>query len=635
MDFCWALITGILLAYLLSRWCITVSLPVNLWSNDCKNALTFITYLRTPERFKRDFPLGISGVFDYYMPVFLKTVDFLESKSGSFVGAIAWLYRFMAFFYVMGWTIFVFFWTGDFWVSAVAIFILVPHVTVISADGYSAGVPRRWGPRYWNNALFPIFIIFIWLGCVEPYWMLAAAVWSGFMFNVHPRSGVGTFLVLSTAVVILSLNGICSWWYSLLILTINGVLSIPYTGLYLKNTSQGQEIRNKQKIFHLNTLASKRLYIWPYENPGSYFGKLFGKEGQIILGAIYLIASMLLFFLREDIGVQEYFFIQSFMNTLLMMMMVEFPASFGLMISLLALMGILNLPQVSPMTTIGILVGLTGCYLTRSIFKPFLFGCALALTAWLINGAPITYLPDMFDWMMLATTPLLFAQYIFSCVVFQWLLPFVFKKTIILFDDLSRVVKIALTPVYLWAVKFLALCIDSDATGGGLSIMLKAVAVIAPLIWGMHYVFKIYEGPSESKSADSIYDWVKKNTPADALFHVLTDLPPLHFPDNPMSTSFPFTFRANTMRCITGSFKDGSTLFYSSPDIFLKWYERMKEVQRVVGMRSFNACMDQARRFDADYMVVANPVIRDSIPKSVSPLKVNDEYSIFKVDAYS
>jgi hypothetical protein len=83
-----------------------------------------------------------------------------------------------------------------------------------------------------------------------------------------------------------------------------------------------------------------------------------------------------------------------------------------------------------------------------------------------------------------------------------------------------------------------------------------------------------------------MYEWVRKNTDANALFLYPSAL-----------------FRYETKRSITGSFKDGAYFILAGSKPYIEWYRRMKEIERC---KTPERLLAIARRDGVDYIILEN-----------------------------
>ncbi len=93
--------------------------------------------------------------------------------------------------------------------------------------------------------------------------------------------------------------------------------------------------------------------------------------------------------------------------------------------------------------------------------------------------------------------------------------------------------------------------------------------------------------PNDPGALVALYTWVRVETPTSALF----------FTDD-------FTFRVETRRSITGSFKDGALLFLAGSRPFTAWYELDRELVACRAARGRDCWFALARRLGADYVIV-------------------------------
>jgi hypothetical protein len=93
--------------------------------------------------------------------------------------------------------------------------------------------------------------------------------------------------------------------------------------------------------------------------------------------------------------------------------------------------------------------------------------------------------------------------------------------------------------------------------------------------------------PDDPGARDALHAWARAETGHSALF----------FTDD-------FTFRVQTRRSITGSFKDGAFLFLAGSRPFTAWYELDRELVLCRGARGRDCWFVLARRLGADHVIV-------------------------------
>jgi len=89
-----------------------------------------------------------------------------------------------------------------------------------------------------------------------------------------------------------------------------------------------------------------------------------------------------------------------------------------------------------------------------------------------------------------------------------------------------------------------------------------------------------------------LFEWARQSDD-DSLFHIVS-----------ADIWFGFDFRANTIRSITGSWKDGGICHYSNVERFFEWDTRMRLVAEGIGSGKMSTVLEQGAGLGADFVVV-------------------------------
>jgi hypothetical protein len=89
-----------------------------------------------------------------------------------------------------------------------------------------------------------------------------------------------------------------------------------------------------------------------------------------------------------------------------------------------------------------------------------------------------------------------------------------------------------------------------------------------------------------------LFEWAR-STNENALFHIVSS-----------DIWFSFDFRANTLRSITGSWKDGGICHYSDVNRFFEWDARMRQTSDDIAGGQALAAIEHAATFGADFAVI-------------------------------
>lgn len=631
MDIIFLSIFTLIFIFSLIFWNLRTAYHVHQWSGDSKNVRTLLAAMRFPERFEKDFPFCHAGKFRFYMPFFNWFILKLEEKFGRFENTIVFLHIVMTCIFISGWSLFLFLYSHSALTAGASLLILLPCAIFIG-DGLSAGLPRLWTPRFLANAFTPVFVLFLWWSNSDSSYLLPTALISGVIFNLHPRNGVGTFLLFCimglqlyiTQDVTLSIGTLC--------LLINCLLVIPYCYFYFNYTNFTHRLPASE-LEHFNLACKKRFDLWPKIGSGSFYGKLLLEKGQLFIGTLYIALSLFLFILHGDLATSTYFFIQSLLNLFILSTLADRECHYSLYIILLALLGLFSLPEEAVMISLIVLGGFTIVYFFRPAysFPVFVVGSVMLISSYLLISPDQFALlapRNSFDLALLWSVPILYSSYLINGSIFHWLLPFILKKQSWLTVDLLQPVKIALLHIYFLAFGAISQLAKIIIDTSSLNNKIYASLCMATSIFCLFKYLQRYY-PVTDDNLD-IYDWVKKHTSPTDVFHVVSKLPPHSIPTRPDTASFPFFFRANTLRPITGSWKDGGFSLYSSPQIFLEWQKRMDEVEKSMLEESVTSVFSHAKSLGADYVVVSNnfSLAHNGIPEAIEKFRNYSVYSL-------
>lgn len=618
----------VFLLYLI-RWNRKEGYEVHQWSGDAKNVRLFLHRINDPRIFKKDFIFNKNLNINFYMPFPLAIISWVQGRIGSLRKTIFILQITMAIAFVLSWGCFAYLATQSVSASFVALFLATPLSSTLAGDGISGPLPGNWPPRFWSNAFAPFLLILLYLSFKNPMLLLPAALVSGFIFNLHPVTGIGTFIFVFLASSIQFCTGHISLAFSLLTLLVNLLLTIPFVLSYLKNSASCTHLSPEERKAY-NAAGRERILLWPANY--SVFERFFGKRGQLVTGFAYMVISSLLFWYRQILGPDSYSMYQSLINLVLISILLNRHEPFGYIVLIFGLLGLLGITQASlvPVTIILILMAIVYRY-RRYSFQPFFIMLlpALGIVSCVLNGSLCPprmngSIQQVFLW----SIPLIFSAYLFGCTLFHWYLPFKANKTVS-FVDWGRILKSAIYPVIFlafFALSDLASLTFSLPFPGNIS---AALCLLIPVFCAWRYKIG-YLTANEPEEDVAIFAWIKNNLPKNACLHVLSNLPPYHDPERQETSSFAFRLRANTLRSITGAWKDGGISFYVSPDMFFLWLQRMKEVAACIQGKRPGSFFECARQYGADYLIISNNLLMDHAPAR-KPIMVFPNYTIFQI----
>jgi hypothetical protein len=628
-------------------WNLKVAYPVYAWSNDAKNVRSLLAALKCPEHFKNDFPFKYAAQFAYYMPLFTGFMLWLEKKLHTFEKAVVFLNMIMATLYVSGVSLYLFMRYGHSLFILFCLFLAIPYVMVVE-DGLSAGLPRLWTPRALANAFTAYFILFLWMTENNIFFLLPAAILSGFIFNIHPRNGVATAVMVVIAVILNYQAGHLALSRVTLLILMNFLLCIPYLLVYFKYSTPFNSDLSAQDLRIYQKEAAQRIPLWPTITP-SFWGRLWRAKGQLVLGSAYLIGSAFILWRFGPMAGLSGYIIQSFFNLLLLSALIAKGEYFGLVLINLALLGLLQLPATYPL--IAFFMALISFYFYFR-YQKYLFPVTLilffsALILYLNNRPIFSYQPALFDLIFLWLTPCLFFLYLTYGAVFNWLLPFVLNRRGIMKSDICHIAKSAFWQVYFLA--FYGVFLLGQNLRQVSPENIAAFISLAAFFFLYYKFYKDFHPINEPADEWIIYEWIKEHITQPAVFHIVSDLPPLHFLDKKESSSFAFRFRANTLMPITGSYKDGGLAGYTSPALFKEWMNRMADIQQSIRHCDLRQMIAHAVKYGANYLIVSNnllppnfhgisdsaldpnPLIDRSLCPGIDPVMFFKKYTLLKL----
>jgi len=255
--------------------------------------------------------------------------------------------------------------------------------------------------------------------------------------------------------------------------------------------------------------------------------------------------------------------------------------------------------------------------------------------------------------------PLVALTYTWGCWLFMDLLPRRLGQPMVMID-LGRLVKTVQVPMSLMAIALIQRCVQALA-GEPLwrsrvpaTLILMSLAAAVVVDWIRWYGTPAHQRrllerfrrvprwllpiPALHQRADdwrrrhaeddpaselALFEWVRRAIPEQAVFHVVSE-------DHWLA----FNLRANTLRSITGSWKDGGMLSYADAPRLIEWQRRMQLVQASIANRSAARIAANAASLGAEFAVVSKRVL----PAGMTPPGIvyeNDRYVVLPSDLHA
>lgn len=615
---------GLGISLALSWWNGRAAGKVHQWSGDGKNIYVFISRLRNLTVLTRDFPFSEARAFKFYQPAYLRLALWVSRVTGDVAATTRVLNFLFALVYVTGWLELVHRLTGSTFVAVCALFVVVPHVNTISGDGIAVGVPTTWTSRSMSNGLLPWFFLLVLRSGEESGVLPSLFVVAAIMFNFHPTAALGTFPVLGYLATTSLANGRTSIPELTLSASLLALGCLPFVFNYLRTTALGRGVRTMDWR-RINALAFERFELWPFVTNAPAILRRHNRAYQFGVGLAYTLGVLGLWSSTSLLDPGVRYEVLLILNLLILFFLHTRPGgTFGLLLCIAAALSVFRLDGEYGSWMLAVLMTVAAVahrlWTTSALWGLFALAFGGGIAGLLSRGLGQGIGPvKAFDWLLAWSVPLIFTAYFWGSWLLMDLLPRRFGWPLTLIDW-SRLVKVVQVPLYLSVIALIDRSLVSAQTTEGIGRLL-AVIPLAAIVASVHgYI----HGPGDNRFKHpmaelEVFDWARAKTPPDALFHVvLTD----HW--------FAFDFRVNTLRSITGSWKDGGVAFYSDPELFLEWHCRLEFVKEAVTSRDLERMLGDAKRYGADFLIVSRDLVRSST--DLSSLRYqNSTYLVLEV----
>lgn len=599
-------ITALVTSAILSKWNWLVASQVHQWTtSDPKGAYLFVSKLLHPEILGRDFPFSDQRIFSFYQPVYLRLAHWISKRMHSVTAATRVLHFVFTFVYLMGWLTLILELTASWGCALITLFAVIPFVPVISADGISVGAPTTWWSRSMANAFIPWFFVLARTsvgadgGLIVPLAMLLAL-----MVYFHPTAAIGLLVPFGC----LLFYGFMRPLAAIELGLAAGIVAFgffPFVFHYARVTAiEGS--RTVWNVALVNELALKRFDLFPYPIGLDRKWSQFNRHIQIFIGVTctVLILVLALLYASGSTALAFQGLLLLNLGTLVYLHLVP-QLGMGLRLCVLAALGSFQMVHwlgPSVLAAVLVLLALSRFIRSNRAVAIFLIGIFASVMVRLVlpdeRAELLAQVIAPWDWFLVVSSAALFIAYFWGCLFFMDILPLRLGKPLALIDW-GRIVKIVQVPLYLYVMQLINQIVQRvdlaqplQATASLLS--LAAIVLCVLVNWQRAY-------RNEMAHEDlSLFDWAR-NTSPQAMFHVVS-------PDVWLS----FNFRVNTLRSITGSWKDGGICYYAAPNRFLDWHERMELIGRALDNKDLPEMIRQATFYDADYLVFDRRTVRQT-----------------------
>jgi hypothetical protein len=593
-----AALATLLVTTILACWNWWVASRVYEWSTDPKNTYLFIAKRLRPEILSRDFPFCDDRIFKFYQPLYLRVTVMLARWFGDIIPATRVLHFVFTFVYLLGWVLLARMLGATWLATSLFLVALIPYVPVTGADGIGVGAPGTWWSRSMANAFVPWFALLAYLHFHGVNVVLVAFALLGIVLHVHPVVAVG---LLPSMIGLVAVDILFTGRFAVLE-TLAGFAILSLLGVMFVRSYLGASRRPSDSTVdwdQVNALAFKRFRLWPYailpdNGSAARAGLNRFLNAAIGGGCLAAVVAIVVLFPHATPGARYYWLTAANVVVLLFLHIPPGEGS-GVRLAVISAFGAVHaLDLLGP----GFVAGVFGLLLaSRFQFRRILLVAAAAVTvgslgwvwfddsAWSVAaGRSVT----LFEWWLAASIPAVFAWYLAGSFVTLDLLPIRLHRPLTIIDW-GRTAKIAQLPMYCFV---LWLAIDvSDRLGPGvfdywsatLAGLLLSITLVNP-----RTAYRRHLDPADR----GLFEWAG-TTSEDALFHVVSG-----------DIWFSFDFRANCLRAITGSWKDGGICHYSDVKRFFEWDSRMRLITDGIKSGRTSIVAEQGARFGADYVVI-------------------------------
>jgi hypothetical protein len=220
----------------------------------------------------------------------------------------------------------------------------------------------------------------------------------------------------------------------------------------------------------------------------------------------------------------------------------------------------------------------------------------------------------------------IYIAYTLCGALFHYVMPVKFNKPF-RFLEITRILKGLFYPVYYMA--FLTLW---GFMAGYDHLTFIGRISIAGILLGFAYCVWVYLDHFETSTLDresfEVMKWIKENTPEGSCFHTISYEKPLFGRPEPETSTLPFWIRTIGERPVTFSYKDSPL----KPNFALAWYERKKSIAAVINKKDSFNFFDQARKYQADYLLISNSLLEENGVRLYKQVKAFSKLSIFKIE---
>jgi hypothetical protein len=602
-----ALAAALLGTTILAIWNWAVASHVHEWSTDPKNTYLFIAKRLEPAVLQRDFPFSDTRIFRFYQPLYMGVAVRLARWFGSIIPATRVLHFAFTFAYFLGW-ILLGGRLGSSWSSLLLFLVaLVPYVPISGADGIGVGAPGTWWSRSMANAFVPWFGLLAELQFRTGDMVVWGCVLIGVLLHIHPVVSVGLFPAFAALLAVdVAMRGRLPVGDVLAGVGLLAIFGAAFVWLYSRSSSKPANRRiDWQRV---NDLAFKRFRLWPYaiipENGSAAIAKL-NRFLHLAVGAIYLAAAGAALLLPLPSQAARHYALTILNVVALVFLHMPPGEGMGVRLAVLAAFGAAHTLSVSGSFGVAIVLGLL--VLSRFRLRKALLGLAALVTIGVL-ALPVLDAQrwqmmtqrgvSPFEWWLASAIPAVFAWYLIGSLVTMDLLPLRLHQPLKIIDW-GRTAKIVQLPMYCYVLWFAQdiVRIASSASAGA---PFTGVALVG-LFLGNVLVNPLSAYRRDLHHGDrGLFEWAKQRK-EDSLFHIVSS-----------DIWFGFDFRANTLRSITGTWKDGGICHYSDVERFFEWDARMRLMAEGLQSGKVSTLVAHGQQLGADFIVIDRRVSFDN-----------------------
>ena len=598
---------------------------IDQWTNDCRTIKMWINASTNSDNYKKDYCFPQMTRITY-IPLPFWIIRKIYSKIGSLEITSIIIHTIFSSLCIFIWSLF----TYSIYHSCIAAFeftlLTIPSVRLRTGDTTGVGVPGHWSPRYWGNAIMPVFLFLIYLSGKENLYIIPAFLVSSFIFNIHPVSGIISFIILCVQCLHMVVFQTI-YLFSIIPLFVFYFFLVSFAYKKITNSEDRYDIKLSEEDHKIyNSYIRSRWPLWP--DKGSIFDPFLNKMTDSFIALFYIMLSVLLtgyYILNQQYT--DLFHLQTVLNILLMLFLIDKFEPFGYMLIFLSSLSVFTIPVfLTPILAVFFMITAVIYRYKRYYYQWYFLGgnIGILVFAFILSGGfregVITPLEMVLQW----SFSLIFIAYTLCGAVFHHILPVMFNQKY-RFLEITRILKGAFYPVYY--LSFLAICqLLEIHNQPGIVVRISIWAILLSIAYCVWVYFDHFETSTLDHENFIVMNWIRENTPEGACFHTISYEKPLFGEVKPVTSTLPFWIRTIGERAVTFSYKDSPL----KPEYALRWYRRKLEISNTIVHGSIKDYFEQAIKYGADYLLVSNHLIEGYQEFRGERVKVFDKLSIFK-----